>query len=87
MTNNIRIEPSVLPLVYVVVDAAGETFTAGGPGTVTFASDEGKVRGEIQASVNFFDLGSGWSGFVRGDLRFGEDLIGGSGKAGIRYQW
>jgi hypothetical protein len=27
------------------------------------------------------------SGFVRGDLRFGEDLIGGSGKAGIRYQW
>jgi len=88
VTNNIRIEPSVLPLVYVVVDASGaETFTPGGPGAITFPSDEGKVFGEIQASVNFFDLGSGWSGFVRGDVRFGEDLIGGSGKAGIRYQW
>ena len=54
---------------------------------ITFPSDEGKVFGEIQASVNFLDLTSGWSGFVRGDLRFGEDLFGGSGKAGIRYTW
>jgi outer membrane autotransporter protein len=89
VTNNIRIEPSVLPLLYVVADASGlETFTAGGPGMITFGHDVGRVLGEVQASVNFFDLSSGWSGFVRrGDLRFGEDLIGGSGKAGIRYTW
>ena len=62
-------------------------FTAGGPGVITFPSDEGKVFGEVQASVNFFDLNSGLSGFVRADLRFGEDLLGGSGKAGIRYTW
>ena len=47
----------------------------------------GRVFGEVQASVNFIGLNSGWSGFVRGDLRFGEDLFGGSGKAGIRYTW
>jgi outer membrane autotransporter protein len=88
VTNNIRIEPSVLPLVYYIANASGlETFTAGGPGVITFPSDEGKVFGEVQASVNFFDLNSGLSGFVRADLRFGEDLFGGSGKAGIRYTW
>jgi outer membrane autotransporter protein len=88
VTNNVRIEPSVLPLVYYIADASGlETFTAGGPGLITFPGDEGKVFGEVQTSVNFFDLSSGWSGFIRGDLRFGEDLFGGSGKAGIRYAW
>jgi outer membrane autotransporter protein len=88
VTNNVRIEPSVLPLVYYIADASGlETFTGGGPGVITFPGDEGKVFGEVQASVNFFDLNSGWSGFVRGDVRFGEDLIGGSGKTGIRYTW
>ena len=88
VTNNIRIEPSVLPLVYYIAEASGlETFTAGGPGVITFPSDEGKVFGEIQASVNFLDLTTGWSGFVRADLRFGEDLFGGSGKAGVRYTW
>jgi hypothetical protein len=88
VTNNIRIEPSVLPLVYYIANASGlETFTAGGPGVITFPSDEGKVFGEVQASVNFFDLNSGLSGFVRADLRFGEDLFGGSGKGGIRYTW
>ena len=88
LTNNVRIEPSILPLIYLVADASGsETFTAGGPGAITFPNDEGKVFGEVQASVNFFDLGSGLSGFVRGDLRFGEDLLGGSGKAGVRYTW
>jgi outer membrane autotransporter protein len=88
VTNNIRIEPSVLPLVYYIADASGlETFTAGGPGVITFPNDQGRVFGEVQASVNFFDLSSGWSGFVRGDVRFGNDLIGGSGKGGIRYTW
>ena len=56
-------------------------------GSIVLPTDQGKFRGEIQASVNFFDLSSGWSGFVRGDVRFQEDLVGAGAKAGIRYQW
>ena len=59
----------------------------GGSGGLTLPTDEGEVYGEVQASVNFFDLSSGWSGFARADLRFREDLLGGGGKLGIRYQW
>ena len=47
----------------------------------------GKVRGEIQGSVNFFDLRTGWSGFVRAETRFGENLLAYGGKGGLRYQW
>ena len=67
-------------------NAALFTVTGGGPG-LSLPNDEGKVRGEIQAAVNGFDLKSGLSGFVRLDTRFGEDYFGIGGRAGLRYQW
>jgi outer membrane autotransporter protein len=88
MSGNIRIEPSLLALAYYYFDATGATIALGATGgTIVLPTDEGKFRGELQAAVNFFDLGSGVSWFVRGDLRFGEDLIGGGGRVGWRYQF
>jgi outer membrane autotransporter protein len=86
LTGNVRIEPSFTAFVYSILDASDASIFFGGTG-ISLPSDEGKVRGELQGSVNFFDLGSGISGFVRADLRFGEDLIGGGAKVGLRYQW
>jgi outer membrane autotransporter protein len=87
--NGIRIEPNFAAFAYDVVKATGGalfTGTAGG-GAISLPNDEGKVRGEIQAAVNGFDLKSGLSGFVRLDARFGEDYFGIGGRAGLRYQW
>jgi outer membrane autotransporter protein len=86
-TSNIRIEPSLTGFVYKVLEVSGFSPILGGFGGLTLPTDEGEVYGEVQASVNFFDLSSGWSGFARADLRFREDLLGGGGKLGIRYQW
>ena len=83
-----RVEPSVLLLGYYYFEADGATIALGtGGGSFVLPTDEHKFRGEVQASVNMFDLKSGVSGFVRGDLRFGDDLIGGGAKVGLRYQW
>jgi outer membrane autotransporter protein len=86
VTNNIRIEPSLTGYVYSILEATGTALFIGGTG-ITTPSDEGQVRGELQAAVNFFNLTTGWSGFARGDIRFGSDLIAASGKLGLRYQW
>jgi len=88
ISNNVRIEPSVLLLGYYYFEATGATVQLGAAGgSIVLPTDQGKFRGEIQPGVNFFDLSSGWSGYVRGDFRFQEDLVGGGGKVGIRYQW
>ncbi|WP_162240239.1 autotransporter outer membrane beta-barrel domain-containing protein [Methylobacterium sp. Leaf93] len=85
--DDIRVEPSITGLVYDVFSESGTT-TAFGSGTrLTGLTNVGKVRGEIQASMNFFNLKTGVSGFLRADYRIGDDLVGGGGKAGIRYQW
>jgi len=88
ISGTVRIEPSLLALAYYYFEATGATVSLGAAGgTIVLPTDEGKFRGELQASVNFFDLSSGWSGFVRGDVRFQDDLVGGGGKVGVRYQW
>ena len=49
-------------------------------------TDEGKVRGEVQASLTAI-FASGLSAFVRAETRFGDDLIGAAGRVGFRYQF
>jgi outer membrane autotransporter protein len=85
ITNGIRIEPSLTGYVYSVLSATNSALFLNGGG-ISLPSDQGKVRGEIQASVNFFNLKNGVSGFIRSDTRFGEGLIGETLRAGIRYQ-
>ncbi len=88
VSGNIRIEPSLLVLAYYYFEATGATISLGGTGgSIVLPTDEGKVRGELQAAVNFFNLSTGVSGFVRGDVRFADDLIGGAGRIGVRFQW
>jgi len=85
--NNIRIEPSITGLVYDVFSESGTTATFGSVTGVSGLKNVGKVRGEVQASVNFFNLDTGWAGFLRADYRVGGDLVGAGGRAGVRYQW
>jgi hypothetical protein len=55
--------------------------------TVTDASSH-LDYGEVGLALNVIDLSSRWSGFVKGDVRFGaNDYWGGGVKAGARFQW
>ena len=84
---DIRVEPSVTGFVYSVLTESGVSGAVNGITGVTGLREQGKVRGEVQASVNFFNLKTGLSGFVRADYRIGGDLVGGGGRVGMRYQW
>ncbi|MEA2953490.1 MAG: hypothetical protein QOJ96_3010, partial [Alphaproteobacteria bacterium] len=46
-----------------------------------------KTYGEVGLALNMFELGTHWSGFLKGDARFGNSYRGGSAKGGFRYQW
>jgi outer membrane autotransporter protein len=85
ITNGIRIEPSLTGYVYSVLSATGNALVFSGTG-ITLPSDVDKVRGEVQAAVNFFNLTNGVSGFVRADTRFGSGLTAGGVRVGLRYQ-
>lgn len=49
-------------------------------------ADEGKVRGLGILNISF-DHRNGFTWFVQGSVRGGENLFGAGGKAGVRYQW
>jgi outer membrane autotransporter protein len=86
VVNNIRVEPSVLATVWEIPAATSTALFTNGVG-ISLPSDVGRVRGEVQAAVNFFNLQTGLSGFTRFDTRFGEGLFSLGGLAGLRYQW
>jgi len=86
ITNNIRIEPSLTGFAYEIVNASNAALFVNGAG-LTLPSDQGKLRGELQAAVNFLNVQTGWSGFIRADTRFGDQLFAAGGRGGIRYQW
>ncbi|WEK52481.1 MAG: hypothetical protein P0Y66_11125 [Candidatus Kaistia colombiensis] len=77
---------------YVSVGIAGEmlsnhsVFFDSGPGLVV-EDDAPDVFGEVGAGINIFSFKSGWTGFAKADLRFGDDYIGGTGKIGARWAW
>jgi hypothetical protein len=72
--------------MYSVVEASNTAVLINGVG-ISLPSDKGKIRGEVQASVNFFNLSSGLSGFVRADTRFGDNLLAAGARAGLRQQF
>ncbi|MBY6241270.1 autotransporter outer membrane beta-barrel domain-containing protein [Methylosinus sp. Sm6] len=49
-------------------------------------SNEGKPRGRGIIALNF-DHGDGIASYVQGEVRGGSGLIGGGGKAGVRFSW
>ncbi|MDN3571127.1 autotransporter outer membrane beta-barrel domain-containing protein [Methylobacterium longum] len=87
IVGNVRFEPSVTTYVYAVLAESNPSGVFNGVTSVTGLRDQGKPRGEVQASLNVFDLSTGISGFVRADMRVGSDLLAGGGRVGVRYTW
>jgi hypothetical protein len=85
LVNGVRIEPSLLGYVYSIFNQTGNALVFSSTG-ITLPSDVGKVRGELQGAVNFFNLTNGVSGFVRAETRFGQGLTAGGLRVGLRYQ-
>jgi hypothetical protein len=81
--SGIHFEPTLLGLAYSDVQITGTPLQTLG---VPVPTDEGKVRGEFNLTLNA-DFGSGFSGFAEGDVRFGDNLVGGAIKGGLRKQW
>ncbi|MGY2046787.1 autotransporter outer membrane beta-barrel domain-containing protein [Methylobacterium sp. JK268] len=74
-------------LVYNNVLINGGFIQAGAFGSNTLAlNDQGKTRGEGILAVAL-DYGNGWSSFVQGNVRGGDQYFAAGGRAGIRYQW
>lgn len=87
LVDDVRFEPTLTTYLYSVLYQSGPSTGFNGVTSVTGIRDEGKVRGEVQAALNFFNLKTGVSGFVRADFRVGGDLLGGGGRVGVRYAW
>ena len=57
-------------------------------GTAFHLEDElNDVWGEVSAGLNFFNPSASTAIFVNVDTRFGEELEGVGGKAGMRVSW
>lgn len=88
VTSGWRIEPSIDGGVW-------ETFAGNNGAVLTnngFALDltdpnNNKTLGEIGGMLNFYQIGTNWSAFVKGDYRFADQYTSGSVKGGMRYQW
>ena len=88
VTSGWRIEPSIDGGVW-------ETFAGNNGAVLTnngFALDltdpsNNKTLGEVGGMLNFYQIGTAWSAFVKGDYRFASDYTSGSVKGGVRYQW
>jgi hypothetical protein len=84
--NGISIEPTLALLAYSNVVANGTTLaTVAVPVPVT-PTDQGLLRGEIDPELNF-NFNNGYSAYLRGSVRFGDELVGGFAKIGVRKQF
>jgi hypothetical protein len=84
--NGISFEPTLALLAYSNVIADGTTVaTVPVPVPVT-PTDQGLVRGEVDPELNL-DFNNGYSAYIRGSVRFGSELVGGSAKVGLRKQF
>jgi hypothetical protein len=85
--HGVHVTPTITGLLYDDVTVTGGPIVNGAfVGGQLLPSDEGKLRGEGILAVNF-DFRNGLSSFVSGAIYGGEDLFGGGGTAGLRYQW
>jgi hypothetical protein len=84
--NGVSIEPTLGLLAYSNVIADSTTLaTVAVPVPVT-PTDKGLVRGEANPELNFsFD--NGYSAYIRGSVRAGTELVGGSAKVGVRKEF
>jgi hypothetical protein len=86
LVNGMSIEPNLGLLAYSNVIADGTTLAVLGTQTPDPPTDKGLVRAEVNPEVNFgFD--NGYSAYIRGSVRAGSELVGGSVKAGMRKEF
>jgi hypothetical protein len=83
-----RIEPSVTGGVWHTFAGDNTASLTSGLYTLNLTdANSHQTYGEIGGAVNFVELASRWSAFVKGDVRFADDYFGGSVKGGARFQW
>jgi hypothetical protein len=88
VSNNLKWEPSVTASVWHRFTGDNSaTISSGGFNLDLVDTNQVKTYGEVGGALNVFQVGSAWSGFVKGDYRFGENYSGGSVKGGVRAQW
>jgi hypothetical protein len=84
--NGVSVEPNLGLLAYSNVIADGTTLAVLGAPTQDPPTDKGLVRAEVNPELNFgFD--NGYSAYIRGSVRAGTELVGGSVKAGVRKEF
>ena len=83
-----RIEPSVTGGVWETLSGNnGAVLTSNGFALDLTDPSNNKTQGEVGGMLNFYQLGTNWSAFVKGDYRFASEYTSGSVKGGVRYQW
>ena len=85
-TPGANVEITLKGLVYSNVVATGTSIATGAFGLGVIPTDRGRIRGEIDPELNL-DFRNGYTAFLGGSLRFGEEIVGGSAKVGLRKQW
>jgi hypothetical protein len=84
--NGISFEPTLALLAYSNVIADGTSVATVPVAVPVTPTDQGLVRGEVDPELNL-DFNNGYSAYVRGSVRFGSELVGGSAKVGLRKQF
>jgi hypothetical protein len=90
MWNYVTVLATLKTLAYSNVAVSGVNVSSPGLAglgpSFTTSTDQGKIRGEVEGSLNFL-LGGGYSALVLGSVRFGSDYFGGGGKLGLRKEF
>ena len=80
MWNYVNVQATLKTLAYSNVAVSGVNVSSPGLAglgpSFTTSTDQGKIRGEVEGSLNFL-LGGGYSALVLGSVRFGSDYFGG----------
>lgn len=84
--DGVSVEPTLSLLAFSNVIADGTSVATVPIAVPITPTDRGRLRGEADPELNL-DFNNGYSAYVRGSLRFGGELFGGSAKVGIRRQF
>ena len=82
-----KAELSVPGRVWYEFQDPGNISIASAGSVLNFADGIKGTFGEVTGTVNVFGLGTGWSGFVNGGVKFRDDWQVYNARAGVRYNW
>jgi Autotransporter beta-domain len=85
-SNGISIESSLKTIAYTYVVAEGASISTTTAGAAIAPTDRDKIRGEIGPALDV-SLPNNYTITLSGQMRFGEELVGGSATFTLRKQW